>query len=183
MNAATRRPGSQDGARIAVAPSRANALILAALGAALIGVTMMLQRMQAYSDWMVGFVPLIGFLSMMLLGCALGLGARRRPAFAADAATIAMPYGMLSLARFDWDEIEAWGIAERRVPWFPLLTQRVFAVWLRHPDRLPRVARQEIWLNRRVIGADLILSDWFVPNGFDTIIMTCRRLRPDLEKD
>jgi hypothetical protein len=93
-----------------------------------------------------------------------------------------MPVGLLGLLHVPWEAVESWGIAERRIPWLPLLKQRVFAVWLVDRRAPGRLVRGEIMLNRAILGADLVLSDWFVPRGFEAIVLTCRQIRPDLER-
>lgn len=183
MSEAAKDAMPRAGARIRIAASRGNALILLALGAALPGMLINVTR-----PWgmelreLAAFAPFIMFLSAILLACGAGLALRWRPVFEADERGIAMPLGMLGLVRLPWEAVAAWGIAERRVPWLPVLNQRVFALWLHDRHAVPRLRQGEIALNRAMMGADLVLSDWFVPRGFDAIVLTCRTLRPELER-
>lgn len=177
----TDAPGEAAGIRVRA--SRANAVILLALGLAL--VAMMALRAgpgRVGVAELVGFAPFVTALAVILLVCGSGLALRRSPVFEASMAGVAMPVGLMGLVHLPWDAVVAWGISERRIPWLPILRQRVFAIWLRERDVLPRMRQSEISLNRAMMGADLVLSDWFVPRGFDAIVLTCRAIRPDLER-
>lgn len=170
---------------VTLAPSRANALILAALGAGLVAGTLLFLDAGHGGQggfWVVAFKPFIGFLAIMLIGSGMGLAMRSNPAFADDRETISMPYGMMALHRVPWEKVRAWGIVRRRIPWLPFLRQKVFAVWLEDFAGLPRMGRQEVRVNRLLAGADLILSDWFLPAGFDLVVLACRRIAPEKER-
>jgi len=170
-----------DGIRIHA--SRGNAVILVALGAALASMMLVMAGPQRASVVdLLAFAPFVIGLAIILLACGTGLALRWRPVFEADEAGISMPVGMLGLVHLPWNAVAGWGIARRRIPWFPVLHQTVFAVWLTDRRVLPRRRQSEISLNRMMMGADLVVSDWFVPRGFDAMVLACRSLRPDLER-
>jgi len=166
-----------------VRASRANAVILIALGAALVSMMLVMAGPQRASlvD-LFAFAPFVLGLAAILLACGAGLAVRWRPVFEVGENGIAMPVGLMGLVQMPWSAVAGWGVTSRRIPWLPLLHQTVFGVWLTDRRVLPRWRQSEISLNRMMIGADLVVNDWFVPRGFDAMEMACREIRPDLER-
>lgn len=171
---------------LVVRRSSGGAVLLGALGLALI--TSVAAFLLYYGGeghgWALPLLFLGTGLGLALIVFAAAVALRTAPVFSVDAAGISMPHGFFGLSRFDWSDIAAWGITSRRLPLFPLVRMKVFAVWLSDAAtaRLPRSVQGEIDLNRWVVRADLIVSDWFVPEGFEAMALACRTLKPELER-
>ncbi|MEM6972083.1 MAG: hypothetical protein AAF577_04685 [Pseudomonadota bacterium] len=117
---------------------------------------------------------------------ALALFFRGKPVFAVDGDGIEMPIGGLSLIRIPWADVESYELVTRGIRLMPGLATQAFGVRLR-PDARARAdwsesAVREFRLNRASMDVDVLLTHWFAPVGFDTILDAARRFRPELDR-
>lgn len=110
---------------------------------------------------------------------------RGRPVFTAGPEGLGMPMGSSALVQLPWDEIEAYGLVTRRIPWALGLSSRVFGVRLKPgvtaQHRFSEGHIREFRLNRRAMGVDVLLTHWFAPD-FAEVLTAARAWRPDLER-
>lgn len=145
-------------------------------------------------DWFRGAEPAIRYAAMIFgLGLAgyfatfaLALFFRRKPVFAADARGLALPVGLTGLVSLPWEHVAGYAVISRRFRLVPFAASTAFGVRLtpagkRHGGFTDAQVR-EFRLNEASMGADVILTHWFSPVGFEEVRAAARRFRPDLDR-
>ncbi|MEM6678947.1 MAG: hypothetical protein AAF675_13860 [Pseudomonadota bacterium] len=116
---------------------------------------------------------------------ALMLAFRRKPVFTVDAEGIGMPTGGMGFVRVPWEEVAGYGRVVRGLRLIPGLASEAFGVRLTpealRSQRFSISQEREFKLNRASMSADILLTHWFSPLGFDAILAGARRFRPDLD--
>lgn len=145
-------------------------------------------------DWFRSAEPAIrfaaGLLGAGLAGYfavfALALFFRRRPVFAVDAQGVALPVGLTGLVRLPWERVAGYAVVSRRYRLLPFAGSTAFGVRLTEEARreggLSDAEQREFRLNDASMGADVILTHWYSPVGFEAIRAAARRFRPDLDR-